>query len=59
MSGETEAVKNRVRIVRLTAHLLLLTVAPLGAQRHDALRYNISLTLPATDSFFTARVETR
>ena len=33
--------------------------SPLTGQRHDALHYDISLTLPAADSVFTARVETR
>ena len=51
-----------VRIVRLTSHVLLLTrlaVPPLAAQRHDALHYDVSLTLPEADSVFTARVQTR
>ena len=45
----------------LIASLFPLTASrsPLAGQRHDALNYNISLTLPATDSVFTARVETR
>jgi aminopeptidase N len=33
--------------------------SPLTGQRHDALHYDISLTLPAADSVFSARVETR
>ena len=60
MRGERGEPKRAARIVRLTSYLSLLTAtAPLAAQRHDALHYNISLTLPATDSVFTARVETR
>ena len=46
--------------LRLTSYLSLLTAAaPLTAQRHDALHYDIALTLSATDSILRAEVTTR
>jgi aminopeptidase N len=50
-----------VRRFFLVLSLFPLTAyrSPLTGQRHDALHYDISLTLPASDSVFTARVETR
>ena len=53
-----------MRRFRLTTHVLRLTAlltaaAPLTAQRHDALHYDISLTLSATDTVLRAVVATR
>ena len=47
--------------LRVLAPLLLLTahLSPLFAQRHDALHYDIALTLPAIDSVLRAVVTTR
>ena len=45
--------------LRVTLLLLTGLYSPLAAQRHDALHYDISLTLPAADSLFTARVQIR
>ena len=47
--------------LRVFAPLFLLTshVSPLFAQRHDALHYDIAITLPATDSVIHAVVTTR
>lgn len=60
MRGERWGWKHTLRVFPLTTHLSLLTaVAPLTAQRHDALHYEIELTLSATDSILRARVSTR
>ena len=61
MSGKRGQPGSSLRRVILILGLFPLTAyrSPLTGQRHDALHYNISLTLPATDSLFTARVETR
>ena len=60
MSSERGDLRRALRLFPLTAHLLLLTAAaPLAAQRRDALHYDISLILPATDSLLRAVVVTR
>lgn len=60
MSGERGNPRRALRSVPLTAYLSLLTAAaPLAAQRHNALHYDIALTLPAIDSVFRAVVTTR
>jgi aminopeptidase N len=49
-----------VRLFPLTTYLSLLTAsAPLAAQRHDALHYEVALTLSDTDSVLRARVGIR
>jgi len=61
VSGKRGKPGSSVRRLVLILSLFLLTAyrSPLTGQRHDALHYDVSLTLPAADSVFTARVQTR